>query len=81
MVIDALCLSRHQLEERVEHLLGELRTEEALLERDEMQEELEALERTLGKRRIELREAERMLKEAREEADVAEEKVRGCVDR
>ena len=60
----------------MENLLGELRTEEALLQRDEMTDELEALERTLSKRRAELREAERMLREAREGADRAEEKVR-----
>ena len=59
----------------MENLLGELRTEEALLQRDEMTDELEALERTLCKRRSELREAERMLREAREGSDRAEEKV------
>ena len=70
-----IIVCRHELEGRVDHLLGELRTEEALLQRDEMQEELEALERTLSKRRSELREADRFLREAREGADRAEEKV------
>uniref|UniRef100_H2YWP8 Centriolin n=1 Tax=Ciona savignyi TaxID=51511 RepID=H2YWP8_CIOSA len=65
---------KHQLEGRVEDLLGELRTEQALLQQEDMQEELSSLERMLGKRRTELREVEVLLREGREEADQAEDK-------
>lgn len=67
--------SRHHLEEKVGVLLGELRTEEALIERNEMLDELRSLERTLSKRRADLRDADRMLREAREGAEQQEEKV------
>ena len=70
------CVIRHQLEEKVGLLLGELRTEEALMHRDELHDELQSLERALNKRRAELRDADRLLKEAREGAEQQEEKVR-----
>ncbi|XP_076821560.1 centriolin-like [Clavelina lepadiformis] len=72
---------KHQLEGRVEELLGELRTEEAMMQQEEMQEELAALERTIAKKRAELRDAERMLRAARENADLAEEKAEAMVKR
>ncbi|XP_078489417.1 centriolin [Ciona intestinalis] len=72
---------KHQLEGRVEDLLGELRTEQALLQQDEMHEELSSLERMLGKRRGELREADVLLRESREEAEKAEEKCEAMTKR
>nr|XP_018670943.1 centriolin isoform X1 [Ciona intestinalis] len=72
---------KHQLEGRVEDLLGELRTEQALLQQDEMHEELTSLERMLGKRRGELREADVLLRESREEAEKAEEKCEAMTKR
>nr|CAB3232457.1 centriolin [Phallusia mammillata] len=72
---------KRQLEGRVEELLGEMRTEQALLQQEDMQEELLALEKTLAKRRAELREAERLLHESRDEAGHTEEKAEAMAKR
>ena len=64
----------------MEELLGEMRTEQALLQKEDLEEELLAVEKTLSKRRAELREAERILHQSREEMNEAEEKVGGDYD-
>ena len=67
---------RRKLEDRVSGLLGELRTEKQLLREEEMKEELMMLERSVGKRKKELRSIQEEVEELLDEREQLQEQVR-----
>ncbi|XP_044120941.1 centriolin isoform X2 [Neovison vison] len=65
----------------VESLVNELETEKSLKHHEDIVDEIECLERTLLKRRAELREADRLLAEAETELSCTREKTKNAIEK
>lgn len=63
------------MEGNLDHLITELELERSLQHHDSIEDEIDCIEKTLLKRRAELREADRLLAEAENELKNTEEKV------
>ncbi|XP_073455648.1 centriolin [Aquarana catesbeiana] len=63
------------MEGHLDHLITELELERSLQHHDSIENEIECIEKTLLKRRVELREADRLLAEAENELKNTEEKT------
>lgn len=66
---------RDFIDGNVESLMNELEMEKSLQHHEDIVDEIECIEKTLLKRRAELREADRLLAEAESELSCTEEKV------
>lgn len=66
---------RDFIDGNVESLVNELEMEKSLKHHEDIVDEIECIEKTLLKRRTELREADRLLAEAESELSCTEEKV------
>uniref|UniRef100_A0A452QFL6 Centriolin n=1 Tax=Ursus americanus TaxID=9643 RepID=A0A452QFL6_URSAM len=79
-------IQKHQqrkdfIDGNVESLVNELEIEKSLKHREDIVDEIECLERTLLKRRAELREADRLLAEAESELSCTKEKTKNAVEK
>ena len=68
-------LRRNQLENKVNKLIGELHTEQQMIEHEQLQEELDSLERCITKKRKELRKIEALVRQQTAEATQLEKEV------
>ncbi|XP_075416539.1 centriolin isoform X2 [Tenrec ecaudatus] len=79
-------IQKHQqrkdfIDGHVESLITELEIEKSLKHHDDVVDELECIEKTLLKRRAELREADRLLEEAESELSCTKEKTKDAVEK
>ncbi|XP_052038255.1 centriolin isoform X3 [Apodemus sylvaticus] len=79
-------IEKHQqrkdfIDGNVENLMAELEIEKSLKHHEDIVDEIECLERTLLKRRSELREADRLLAEAENELACTKEKTKSAVEK
>ena len=72
---DIYVIFRDFIDGHVENLMTELEIEKSLKHHEDIVDEIECLEKTLLKRRSELREADRLLAEAENELACTKEKV------
>merc|ERR1719354_628851 len=66
---------KNQLENKVNKLIGELHTEQQLIEHEQLQEELDSLERCITKKRKELRKIEALVRQQTAEATQLEKEA------
>ncbi|XP_064435527.1 centriolin isoform X6 [Mirounga angustirostris] len=79
-------IQKHQqrkdfIDGNVESLVNELEIEKSLEHHEDVVDEIECLERTLLKRRAELREADRLLAEAERELSCTKEKTKNAIEK
>uniref|UniRef100_A0A8I3S1N0 Centriolin n=2 Tax=Canis lupus familiaris TaxID=9615 RepID=A0A8I3S1N0_CANLF len=79
-------IQKHQqrkdfIDENVESLVNDLEIEKSLKHHEDIVDEIECIERTLLKRRAELREADRLLTEAESELSCTKEKTKHAVEK
>ncbi|XP_045052902.2 centriolin isoform X5 [Desmodus rotundus] len=79
-------IQKHQqrkdfIDGNVESLVNELEMEKSLKHHEDIVDEIECIEKTLLKRRTELREADRLLAEAESELSCTEEKTKNAVEK